>query len=108
MYVILSSESPFPIEEKEMLYAITQGIYDFNSSSWDEISEEAKDLIRRMMNINPSDRITVDEALQHPWFQVYFPDHNKPRLEREIQGSTRISSPFDVADEYDEDLFQIN
>ena len=105
MYVILSGESPFPTNEDEMIPAIINGEYDFDSVAWDDISEQAKDLIRSMMCIQPERRITIEEALHHPWFQIYFPDHNKPRLEREVQGSIRINSPFDDADEF-EDTFQ--
>lgn len=106
MYVILSGESPFPTDVDEMIPAIVQAEYDFDSPAWDDVSEQAKDLIRSMMCFEPERRITIDEALAHPWFQVYFPDHNKPRLEREVQGSIRINSPFDEADEYNEGNYQ--
>ena len=107
MYVILSGEAPFPTDENEMVPAIISGDYDFDSPAWDDVSEQAKDLIRCMMVVQPERRITVDEALCHPWFQVYFPDHNKPRLEREVQGSIRMNSPFEEADEIDDEDFQV-
>ena len=34
---------------------------------WNDISSEAKDLIRSLMNTNPAARLTVAGALQHPW-----------------------------------------
>jgi len=43
---------------------------------WSEIlptaSAEAIDLISRLLCFNPQKRITVDEALRHPFFQKYF------------------------------------
>lgn len=35
-------------------------------------TEEAKDLVRRMLARNPADRISLQEALQHQWFHVKF------------------------------------
>lgn len=34
-------------------------------------SEEARDLLRRMLQIEPEKRITIDEALRHPYFSSY-------------------------------------
>jgi serine/threonine protein kinase len=38
---------------------------------WDGVSSEAKDLIRGLMDTNPSTRLTVEQALQHPWLGPY-------------------------------------
>lgn len=35
-----------------------------------DISEEAKDLTHKMLDVNPNTRITIDEALEHPWIKV--------------------------------------
>ena len=35
----------------------------------DTISEEEWDLIKKMLNRNPSERITIPEILLHPWMQ---------------------------------------
>lgn len=34
------------------------------------MTPEAKDLINKMLTINPSKRITAAEALKHPWISV--------------------------------------
>lgn len=34
---------------------------------WDHISEEAKDIIRNLLQVDPKDRYTAGEALKHPW-----------------------------------------
>ena len=36
---------------------------------WDSISDSAKDLIKRMLTLDPSSRITAEEALEHPWIK---------------------------------------
>lgn len=42
----------------------------FPSPEWDTVTPEAKDLINKMLTINPSKRITAAEALKHPWISV--------------------------------------
>ena len=36
-------------------------------SAWDGISDEAKDLVDRMLNKNPEERLCIEEILAHPW-----------------------------------------
>ncbi|NXP37477.1 KCC2A kinase, partial [Leiothrix lutea] len=42
-------------------------LWQFPSPEWDTVTPEAKDLINKMLTINPSKRITAAEALKHPW-----------------------------------------
>lgn len=44
-----------------------------NPRQWGHISESAKDLVRRMLMLDPAERITVYEALNHPWLKVQQP-----------------------------------
>lgn len=45
-------------------------LWQFPSPEWDTVTPEAKDLINKMLTINPSKRITAAEALKHPWISV--------------------------------------
>ena len=45
------------------------GKYDLESSIWTEISNDAKNLIKKMLTYKYKDRVTAREALKHPWFK---------------------------------------
>lgn len=45
-------------------------IFKMRHKQWDHISETAKDLIRQMLVLDQNNRITVEEALDHPWIRV--------------------------------------
>lgn len=49
--------------EKGIFEAILEGKLDLQSPPWPSISASAKDLIRKMLNMNPQKRITASEAL---------------------------------------------
>jgi len=77
-YIILCGYPPFFTDKKgegnnetELLNQIARGKYKFHENFWDDISIEAKDFVRRLMNVNPSKRLTVEEAMKHPWIIRY-------------------------------------
>jgi len=41
--------------------------YEFPSPYFDDISESAKDLIRKLLVVEPSERLNADGILAHPW-----------------------------------------
>ncbi len=68
LYVMLSGDQPFAGATKEdLMQAVRNGKFAFDSPKWRYISEDAKDLVRRMVNAAPAERITAREAYAHPW-----------------------------------------
>lgn len=49
--------------EKGIFSAILQGHVDFESSPWPSISSGAKDLIKKMLTMDPKMRISAAQAL---------------------------------------------
>lgn len=39
---------------------------------WELISDSAKDLVTRLLCLNQNERITIKDALAHPWIRVSF------------------------------------
>ena len=49
---------------------IKLGKYSTNDKRWNKASNEVKDLINKLLVIEPNKRLTAFEALKHPWFNV--------------------------------------
>lgn len=70
LYTILCGFPPFYDDDPEQLTVkILRGDYVFLQPWWDDISADAKDLIRKMLTIDPEERITIKEIYEHPWMQ---------------------------------------
>ncbi|KAL0423000.1 UNVERIFIED_CONTAM: Calcium-dependent protein kinase [Sesamum latifolium] len=68
LYILLSGVPPFWAETQQGIFdAVLKGHIDFDSDPWPLISESAKDLIRKMLCMRPSERLTAHEVLCHPW-----------------------------------------
>lgn len=57
-------QTQFTETEKGIFDAILEGKLDLESGQWASISDNAKDLLRRMLTRDPRKRITADEALR--------------------------------------------
>ncbi|XP_024133200.1 phosphorylase b kinase gamma catalytic chain, skeletal muscle/heart isoform [Oryzias melastigma] len=72
MYTLLAGSPPFwHRKQMLMLRMILAGNYDFSSPEWEDRSDTVKDLISRMLVVEPSKRFTAADALNHPFFSQY-------------------------------------
>lgn len=68
LYVLLVGYPPFMEENQHELFRkIRSGEYDFPKEDWDKISDEAKDLIQKLLKVDPLERLTAGGALRHKW-----------------------------------------
>ncbi|KAG8061197.1 hypothetical protein GUJ93_ZPchr0003g16617 [Zizania palustris] len=68
IYILLSGVPPFWDESEQGIFEqVLKGELDFSSEPWPNISESAKDLVRKMLIRDPKKRLTAHEALCHPW-----------------------------------------
>lgn len=45
-------------------------LLQLDNPQWDFISEQAKDLVRQMLNVDHNKRISIQEVLNHKWLRV--------------------------------------
>ena len=70
MYILLTGRPPFNgSSEEEIMGKIKEGSFDMTKYPWGVISEDAKDLIHGLLQVNPKKRLTAKQALHHKWFQ---------------------------------------
>jgi len=68
---LLSGNLPFQDKNRFRLYQlIKKAEYSFPSQDWDKISEEAKDLVKHLIEPDPNKRFSAEEAINHSWFKV--------------------------------------
>uniref|UniRef100_T1IRU8 Serine/threonine-protein kinase Chk2 n=1 Tax=Strigamia maritima TaxID=126957 RepID=T1IRU8_STRMM len=114
LFICLGGYPPFSDEYKEMplTQQIIQGYYKFPKQYWGNITEPAKDLIRKLLTVDVKQRLTLEDALNHPWlkdeemlciienlmtmyrknvnepiFKTEGPKREKPRLKRQREES---------------------
>ncbi|KAG1690280.1 Peripheral plasma membrane protein CASK [Nymphon striatum] len=69
LYMLLTGTLPFLGTNDRLIDAIKTGHINWKSSIWKRISCNAMDLLKKMLTLNPEDRITIDETLDHPWIR---------------------------------------
>ncbi len=76
VYILLCGYPPFYGESEKQIYEMVRvGKFDFPDEEWGRVSPQAKDLIEKMLIVDPKDRLTAKEALQHPWL---FTNRSRP------------------------------
>ena len=71
MYILLTGRPPFNgSSEEEIMKKIKEGNYDLKKYPWGIISEEAKDLLKGLLQVNAKKRFSAKQALEHKWFQI--------------------------------------
>jgi serine/threonine protein kinase len=70
LYTMLAGYQPFFEQNANKLYKmIKEGNYDLTSDPWPNISGAAKDLLKKLLTVDPDRRISAKEALKHPWIR---------------------------------------
>eukprot|EP00483_Globobulimina_turgida_P013131 UN13155 len=77
MHLLLRGVLPFDgYTENEIRQKTINKELSLTSAKWDVVSDDAKDLIKKLLIKNPNNRISLQDALKHKWFQ-----NNKDKLE---------------------------
>mmetsp|Transcript_40288 Transcript_40288/g.114060 ORF Transcript_40288/g.114060 Transcript_40288/m.114060 type:complete len:326 (+) Transcript_40288:568-1545(+) len=68
LFAMLSGHMPFFSESMpELFEMIMVGEYTFSQPAWEGVSPDAKDLVKRLLSLQASERICAQDALLHPW-----------------------------------------
>jgi len=73
LYTMLCGKSPFVGPDRKTVLNLNRKCeYNMRGRAWTKISSNAKDLVSRMMEADPSKRYSCKEALEHPWFTLVY------------------------------------
>ncbi|XP_078083459.1 MAP kinase-activated protein kinase 5 [Mustelus asterias] len=73
IYVMLCGYPPFYSKHhsrtipKDMRKKIMTGSFEFPEEEWSQISEMAKDIVRKLLKVKPEERLNIEGVLDHPW-----------------------------------------
>ncbi|XP_036376503.1 ribosomal protein S6 kinase alpha-3-like [Megalops cyprinoides] len=77
LYTMLTGFTPFangPEDTlEEILARIGSGKFSLTGGYWNSVSAEAKDLVSKMLHVDPHQRLTAAQVLRHPW--IVHKDH---------------------------------
>ncbi|CAI5999699.1 unnamed protein product [Closterium sp. NIES-65] len=62
LYMMVCADWPAFLNDRRELLPV-----DFAVSPWPSVSSGLKDLVRRMMEVDPTKRLSIDGVLSHPW-----------------------------------------
>jgi calcium-dependent protein kinase len=72
LYILLVGYPPFNgSDDKKIIDAVKKGKYTLDEPEWNEVSEEAVDLVKKCLTYDPDKRISASEALDHAWFKKF-------------------------------------
>mmetsp|Transcript_12525 Transcript_12525/g.21091 ORF Transcript_12525/g.21091 Transcript_12525/m.21091 type:complete len:316 (-) Transcript_12525:53-1000(-) len=70
LYIMLCGFPPFYDDDNATLFkAISSCDYEFPAPYWDKVSDSAKELIKAILVKEPSQRLTADQIMEHPWIK---------------------------------------
>lgn len=70
MYILLCGVPPFYGDTDDEIYArVKEGKFSMDGPEWEDISPEAKDLIKSLLRKDIAKRLSAEQALNHPWFK---------------------------------------
>ncbi|XP_076884182.1 calcium-dependent protein kinase 8-like [Bidens hawaiensis] len=68
LYILICGVPPFWAEtEQGVAQAIIRSVINFKRDPWPKISDNVKDLVKKMLDPDPKSRLTAQQVLEHPW-----------------------------------------
>jgi calcium/calmodulin-dependent protein kinase I len=91
LFILLCGYPPFPgSNHAAILDKVVNADFEFESPFWDHVSEDAKDLVSKLLTVDPIKRLSAAEILEHPWMNP--PTGAAPDNGEEKAGLVRVCS----------------
>lgn len=96
LFLLIGGYLPFDDEDDEVIFDLTRdGYFEFRPEFFNGVSTGAKELITRMLTVNPKKRISAQKALQSDWIvkgdaAVEERQLNVKKLQNLIEGKRKL------------------
>eukprot|EP00931_Biecheleriopsis_adriatica_P050711 TRINITY_DN29388_c0_g2_i1.p1 TRINITY_DN29388_c0_g2~~TRINITY_DN29388_c0_g2_i1.p1 ORF type:complete len:920 (+),score=224.05 TRINITY_DN29388_c0_g2_i1:53-2761(+) len=67
LFVMLGGRYPFDGKAMPLEEQIRTATFSMTSAAWQRVSEEAKDMVRGLLKVNPNERLKLEDCMVHPW-----------------------------------------
>ncbi|CAG9321435.1 unnamed protein product [Blepharisma stoltei] len=72
LYVMICGKPPFYADnDKDYIKLIKKGQFSLTKGAWENASDDLKDLVRKMLTVDPKKRLSAQDVLNHPWVEKY-------------------------------------
>ena len=86
LYILLCGYPPFNGNSNvEIFHAIQNQNPLFAGEEWDDITNEAKELIKLMLRKNPNERWNSEQCLKHKWFRILEDTEKNKTIQRNFK-----------------------
>jgi calcium-dependent protein kinase len=92
MFILLSGCPPFYGKNDDEIYAaVRNSKFTFKQKIWAEISENAKNLISNLLEVDINKRYSAEKAMKHKWFESFrSPDDNVTESDSNAQNDHKL------------------
>ena len=70
VYILLVGYPPFNGANQELFRLIKMGRYEFHEAYWKGISKEGRELVSKLLVVDPRERLTASQAIKSSWLKV--------------------------------------
>jgi serine/threonine protein kinase len=94
-YMLLFGKSLFKSKNyNDLVKENRESKFNFEEKEFGTVEKETKDLMMKMLRVNPEERINAEQALEHPYFKL---DFTKPESEDEEEAADQVSMDMATA-----------
>jgi serine/threonine protein kinase len=97
LFALLGGYFPFDNENNDihtLKTTIKKGEFYFDEEMWSNITAEAKDLITKLLTVDPAKRVTAEQALNHSWMKMEEAVLEQKELAESLQALRNYKTPF--------------
>ena len=93
LYILLCGRPPFQSRSnREILEKSAKGDYSMDGKDWTLVSAEAKDLVAKMLMVDPDARISCPDILSHPWIKMVMEEEEEKKSQAAISSDRSSQS----------------